>query len=135
MIFLQRGNRKKIELVARPVADSMGGESGLGDLASEEALSRPDTAPPPPIPPSEREEATVDVNVWSLNQFYPFSFFSITAKKKLFFQTHNQGLRQLFILESSDLLRQAQHTQSYPSISVVLEATHKASRRPLKDAL
>ena len=132
MIFFTKRKQKEIELEARPVADSMGGESGLGDLASDEALSRPDTAPPPPIPPSEREEATVDVNVWSLNQFYPFSFFSITAKKKLFFQTHNQGLRQLFILESSDLLRQAQHTQSYPSLSVVLEAMIVARMRALK---
>ena len=69
----------------------MGGESGLGDLARDEALSRPDTAPPPPIPPSEREEATVDVNVWSLNQFYPFSFFSITAKKVIYIFSNTQS--------------------------------------------
>ena len=91
MIFFTKRKQKEIELEARPVADSMGGESGLGDLASEEALSRPDTAPPPPIPPSEREEATVDVNVWSLNQFYPFSFFQSRQKKLFIFFSNTQS--------------------------------------------
>ena len=59
------------------------------------------------------------------------------CKKMRFHQTHNQGLRQLLLTPDCvlGLLCLARHTWQCPCISVVPEATHEASRGPLRGAV
>ena len=67
---------------------------------------------------------------WSLTQFYSVDFFTIKDRcKKSAFST-NQGLRQRFFTASGDLFctRDSVLGPPCPCISVVLEATHEASR-------
>ena len=76
--------------------------------------------------------------VCSIPQGGPGLFqFSEPQTKVRFQQTHNQGLRQLFLTMSWDLSAYclARHIWRCPCRSLVLEAMHQASQGPLKGAV
>ena len=86
----------------------------------------------PPLIPSE------EAQVRSLTQFYSvgFSQSRIGVEKFVIINAHNQGLRQVFLTVAWEgPLCLARHTWRCPCFSVVPEATHEASRGPLKGAV